>query len=83
MPLSFIFERRRMDELKVKLSTFFMREFVAKTAADIIKKKTGKDVMIELNELEFSVKDGKTHVAIEFDMDAGVIDIVKIINNLT
>lgn len=87
MPLSFLptnyLMEENMDEMKLKLSTFFMRGFAAKLLEDVIRKKTGKDIGVELNELEVSVVDGKTHIAINLDMNAGIKDIMHIIKSLT
>ena len=71
-----------MDELKLRLSTFFMRESVAKIVRDTIKKKTGQDIPIELNEFEVSVIDGKTHIALDINADASITDIFKIVKKL-
>ena len=71
-----------MDELKLRLSTFFMREAVAKIVRDTIKKKTGQDIPIELNEFEASVVDGKTHITFDMDADASIADIFKIVKKL-
>ena len=60
-----------MDELKLKLSTRFMRGMVAKLVAKTISKKLGYDIDILLNEIEIKTEDGKVklHLNIDAQMD--------------
>lgn len=51
-----------MDELKLKLSTRFMRGFVARLVSKAIYKKFGYDVDILINEIEIRTEDGKIHL---------------------
>lgn len=51
-----------MDEMKLKLSTKFMRSMVAKLIARFIYKKYGYKVNIQLNDLDISVIDGETKI---------------------
>lgn len=51
-----------MDEMKVKLSTKFMRGIVSKLIARAIYKKTGCKVDIQLNDLDISIIDGETKI---------------------
>lgn len=51
-----------MDEMKVKLSTKFMRGIVSKVIARAIYKKTGCKVDIQLNDLDISIIDGETKI---------------------
>ena len=51
-----------MDEMKIKLSTKFMRNLVSKLIAKAIYKKYGCKVDIQLNELDVSVQDGDTKI---------------------
>lgn len=52
-----------MDEMKLKLSTKFMRNLVAKLLSKMIYQKTGCRVDIQLNELNISVIDGDAYVS--------------------
>ncbi len=71
-----------MDELKLKLSTKFMRNIIARFISKSIFKKTGYKIDIQLNEIEIKIEDGKiklhTNVDIEADND-DFVDIVKTI----
>lgn len=51
-----------MDEMKVKLSTNFMRGIVSKVIAKAIKKKYGIKVDIQLNEIDISMINGETNI---------------------
>jgi hypothetical protein len=59
-----------MDELKLSLSTKFMRGIVTKIISKAIYKKTGYDVSIQLNEIKLETVDGK--VCLHADVDAEV-----------
>lgn len=60
------------DELRVKLSTKFMRNIVSKLVAKAIQKKLGCKVKLQINELDIKVIDGETDVkaSVEFKMDS-------------
>lgn len=61
-----------MDELKLKLSTKFMRGIASKLIAKAISKKLGCKVDIQLNDLDISVVDGETKINtnVELKMDS-------------
>ena len=61
-----------MDEMKLKLSTRFMRGLVSKLIAKLIYKKFGCKVDIQLNDLDVSVIDGETSIKtnVEVKMDS-------------
>lgn len=52
-----------MDEMKLKLTTKFMRGIVSKLIAKAIYKKTGCKVNIQLNDLDISIVDGETSIS--------------------
>lgn len=56
-----------MDEMKLKLSTKFMRTIVSKLIARFIYKKTGYKVDIQINELDASAYDGDTTVKLNVE----------------
>ena len=57
-----------MDELKVKLTTKFMRHMVAKWVAKTIRKKYGYKIDIQLNEIDISSFNGNTDVKLNVEM---------------
>lgn len=71
-----------MDEMKLKLSTKFMRGIVSKLISKIIYKKFGYKVNIQLNELDVSVIDGETKMYsnVEIKMDSS--EFTKLIKHL-
>ncbi len=56
-----------MDEMRVKLSTNFMKGIVSKLMARIIYKKFGCKVNIQLNDLDFWAIDGDTTVKLNVE----------------
>ena len=69
-----------MDELKMSLSTKFMRGIVTKIISKAILKKTGYNIDIQLNEIKLETIDGK--VCLHADVDAKInnedfINIIK------
>lgn len=52
-----------MDEMKINLSSKFMRNIVAKLLSKMIYQKTGYKVNIQLNELNARVVDGEAYVS--------------------
>ena len=71
-----------MDEMKLKLSTRFMRNIVAKLIAKMIHKKTGYKVSIYLNELDISVIDGETHISTNVEAKLSSNEFMKIIKDI-
>lgn len=67
-----------MDEMKLKLSTRFMRNIVAKLVAKMIYKKTGYKVVIHLNELDVNVVDGETHISVNAEAKLSSDEFMKI-----
>lgn len=71
-----------MDELKIKLSTRFMRGIVAKLIKKAIFKQTGYEVDIQINEIDIETKDGKVHLHTSVDADVNYEDFRKILKNV-
>lgn len=51
-----------MDEMKLKLSTKFMRGIISKLIARSIYKKYGYRVNVQLNDLDINIVDGETTI---------------------
>lgn len=58
-----------MDELKLVLSTRFMRTIVTKMLAKAIHKKTGYRVDVQINKIEADTNDGKIRVHVDVDAE--------------
>jgi hypothetical protein len=74
--------RKKMDELKVRLSTKFMRTIVAKLLAKFIYNKYGYKVDIQLNELDISVVDGDTKISTNVEVKLESKEFVKIVKSV-
>ena len=71
-----------MDEMKLTLSTKFMRNVVAKIIAKIVYKKTGYKVNIQLNELNINVIDGETYISTSVEAKLSSDEFIKIMKNV-
>ena len=72
-----------MDVMKLKLSTKFMRNIVAKLVAKFIQKKLGYKVNINLHELDVQVIDGETKILTSVEVNVSNDEFKKILTNLT
>ena len=70
-----------MDELKLKLSTKFMRGVIAKIISKTVSKKLGYQIDIQVNEIEVETIDGKIHLHTSVDADMNYEDFKNIIKS--
>lgn len=70
-----------MDELKMSLSTKFMKGIVTKIISKAILKKTGYDINIQLNEIKLETVDGKVCLHADVDAEINNEDFINIIKN--
>lgn len=71
-----------MDELKLKLSTKFMRKIVAKLLARAVYKKYGYKIGIQLNELDIEVMDGETSISTNVEVKLKSEEFMKIMHDI-
>lgn len=71
-----------MDEMKIKLSTKFMRNIISKLIAKSIRKKLGYEVNIQLNDLEVSIIDGETNILANVEAKVDSKEFVKIMKSI-
>ena len=71
-----------MDEMKLKLSTKFMRGIAAKLIAKVIYKKTGYKVDIQLNELDVSIIDGEAYISTNVEAKMNSKEFMKAMKNI-
>lgn len=71
-----------MDELKLKLSTKFMRNLVSKLISKTIYRKYGYKVNIQLNDLDVSVIDGETALNTNVEIKLDSSEFMKIIKSV-
>ena len=71
-----------MDELKLNLSSKFMKGIVTKLIAKAIYKKTGYKIDVELNSINVEVIDGKTHIHADVDVEIDNNELKKIVSTI-
>jgi phage gp45-like len=71
-----------MDEMKLRLTTKFMRKIVAKLLTKLIYNKTGYKINIQLNDLDISVIDCETKIAANVELNADSKEFMKFIKDV-
>ena len=71
-----------MDELKLKLSTKFMRGIVANLVSKAIAKKVGYNIDILLNEIEVKNENGKIHLHIDADAEVENSEFIRMLKSI-
>lgn len=71
-----------MDELKMKLSSRFMRGILSKLLSKTIANKVGYDVDIHINEILVETIDGKVHLHTSLDAEVSNDEFKKIVQTL-
>lgn len=71
-----------MDEMRLKLSTKFMRGIVAKLVSKAIYSKTGYKCDIQLNEIVVKTVDGKIRLHADVDAEINNDEFMKIIKSV-
>ena len=71
-----------MDELKLKLSTKFMKGIVANLVSKAIAKKVGYNIDILLNEIEVKNEGGKIHIHIDADAEVENGEFVRMLKSI-
>ena len=70
-----------MDEMKLRLSTKFMRNIVSKLVAKAIYKKYGYKVDIQLSELDVSFIDGEAEIEVNAAVRLDSKEFMKIVKS--
>lgn len=71
-----------MDEMKLRLSTRFMRSIVAKLISKAIQKKYGYKVNVQLNELDIRIIDGETRISTNVEAHINSKEFMKILKDI-
>lgn len=71
-----------MDEMKLRLSTRFMRNLVSKLIAKAIYKKFGYKIDIQLNELDIKVIDGEANINTNVEVKINNGEFMKIMKSI-
>lgn len=69
-----------MDEMKI--GSKFTTGIISKLAALAIRKKFGYDIRLNLNEVNATVVDGKTHIHLDVDAELEKDELTKILKNI-
>lgn len=69
-----------MDEMKIVSG--FTTTLVSKLLRFALRKKLGYDIHIQLNILEATIKDGKTHVHIDADAEMDKDELAKVLKSV-
>ena len=70
-----------MDEMKLKLSTKFMKSMVSKLIAKALYKKLGYKVDIQLNDINVEFIDGETSIHADVDLRLDKEEFTKLIKS--
>ena len=71
-----------MDNLKVNLSTKFMKGIVGKMISRLIRKHLGYDVDIQINNVEVKMEDKQIHIHLNADGKLSKEEFIKIIKSI-
>ena len=71
-----------MDELKLNLSSKFIRGIVTKLITKAIYKKTGYKIEVELNSINVEVINGKAHIHADVDAEIDNEELMKIVKTI-
>ena len=74
-------EEVNMDEMKLKLSTKFMRGMVSKLISKAVYKKLGYKVDIQLNDINVEFIDGETSIHADVDLRLDKEEFAKLIKS--
>lgn len=69
-----------MDEMKI--GSKFTTSIISKLAALAIRKKLGYDIKLNLNKVNATVTDGKTHVHLDVDAELEKDELMKILKSI-
>lgn len=71
-----------MDEMKLKLTTKFMRGIVSKLISRMVYKKFGYKVDIQLNDLDINFVDGETKINTNVEVKLDSKEFTKIVKSI-
>ena len=71
-----------MDELRLRLSTKFMRGIITNILSKIIRNKLGYDIDIQLNEIEIRTEGGKVRLHADVDAEVSNEEFMKIVKSV-
>lgn len=69
-----------MDEMKLNLTTKFMKNIVTKLLRKVIVNKIGVKLDVDINNLDLTYKDGKVHIHLNVDSEMNQEEFMKLIS---
>nr|DAP52965.1 MAG TPA: hypothetical protein [Caudoviricetes sp.] len=66
----------------MKIVSKFTRGIISKALKMVIHKKTGYNVDIQLNEINTTITDGKTHLHVDVDAEIGKEELINILKSI-
>lgn len=69
-----------MDEMKIVSG--FTKGIISKIIQMVLRKKIGCDASIQLNDLNATVNDGKTHIHLDLDVELEKDQLLKLLKNI-
>ena len=66
----------------MKIVSKFTRGIISKALKMVIHKKTGYNVDIQLNEINTTITDGKTHLHVDVDAEIGKEELTNILKSI-
>lgn len=70
-----------MDEMKIKLSTKFMRNIISKLISKMLYKKLGYKIDVQLNDINVEFINGETNIHADVDLKLDKEEFTKIIKS--
>lgn len=71
-----------MDEMRLNLTTKFMRGVLAKLVSRKIKKQYGYKIDIHFSEIKMDMMDGQTHLHVNVDLDMSSDEFKKLMKSI-
>lgn len=71
-----------MDEMKIKLSTPFLRSIFSKVISKMICKKYGCELNIQLNDFIIKYNDGKARLCLDVETEINKEEFIKILKTM-
>lgn len=71
-----------MDEMRLKLTTKFMKGILAKLMSRSIRKKYGYKIDIRINDIDMDMFNGQTSIHLDVDLNLGSEDFKKLMKSI-
>lgn len=65
----------------MKIASEFMTNMISKLVKKVIRKKTGYDIDLNLNNVRLTYNNGKAHIHLDLDAELTTEELVKVLKN--